>query len=165
MKEMELYEKYKELYDKYNDIKNKKELIYQKIDEELEELRKEVTKKYNRKLLNIEKDEEKIIKELQSYEEDLLKLHKNVNEKTLLFTYEDKTKLYVNVNKKFKVSVPKLREAIVKYPTLVNYCSINSVLLKSVIPEIETNTEDSKFKYLKEIGELEVTKKIQIDNK
>lgn len=162
---MELYEKYKELYDKYNDIKNKKELIYQKIDEELEELRKEVTKKYNRKLLNIEKDEEKIIKELQSYEEDLLKLHKNVNEKTLLFTYEDKTKLYVNVNKKFKVSVPKLREAIVKYPTLVNYCSINSVLLKSVIPEIETNTEDSKFKYLKEIGELEVTKKIQIDNK
>lgn len=162
---MELYEKYKELYDQYNEVKNKKELIYQKIDEELEELKKEVTKKYNRKLSNIEKEEEKLKKELQSYEEELLKLNQNVNEKTLLFTYEDKTKLYVNVDKKFKVSVPKLREAIVKYPTLVNYCTINSVLLKSVIPEIETNTEDSKFKYLKEIGELKVTKKIQIDNK
>lgn len=162
---MELYEKYKEIHDKYKELKDKEELIYQKIDEELEELKKEVTKKYNRKLISIEKQEEKLLKELQSYEEELLKMNENVNEKTLLFTYEDKRKLYINVDKKFKVPAPKLKEAIVKYPTLINYCSINSVLLKSVIPELETNTEDVKFKYLKELGKLEIKKKVQIDNK
>lgn len=39
---MELYEKYKEIHDKYKELKDKEELIYQKIDEELEELKLEL---------------------------------------------------------------------------------------------------------------------------
>jgi hypothetical protein len=162
---MRLTKQYKKVYDEYKDIKDQQKLIDKKVQEELEELKKEVMKKYNRKLSALEKKEEKLKKELQSYEEELLNLHGKVKQKTLLDKFDDNTKLYVNVDEKFKVSVPKLRDAIIKYPTIANYCSISGTLLKSVIVDMNSNPEDPKIQYLKDIGKLEQKRKIQLDNK